>query len=70
VFLVTGILYAFGGEGVHAFAFSMLIGVITGTFSSVFIAAPILLWFKKPSASPTGARTSTLSSQMRATRSA
>lgn len=48
VFLVTFILYFFGGEGVHAFAFAMMIGVITGTYSSVFIAAPILLWFRRP----------------------
>jgi SecD/SecF fusion protein len=50
VFLVTFILYFFGGEGVHAFAFAMMIGVITGTYSSVFIAAPILLWFRRPPA--------------------
>jgi SecD/SecF fusion protein len=51
VFLVTFILYFAGGEGVHAFAFAMMIGVLTGTYSSVFIAAPILLWFKRPTAS-------------------
>jgi len=51
VFLVTFILYFAGGEGVHAFAFAMMIGVITGTYSSVFIAAPVLLWFKRPSPS-------------------
>jgi preprotein translocase subunit SecF len=50
---VTLILYAFGGEGVHAFAFAMLIGVLTGTYSSVFIAAPILLWFRRPTAAET-----------------
>ncbi len=50
VFLVTFILYFFGGEGVHAFAFAMMIGVLTGTYSSVFIAAPILLWFRRPPA--------------------
>jgi SecD/SecF fusion protein len=51
VLLVTLILYIFGGEGVHAFAYAMLIGVLTGTYSSVFIAAPILLWFRRPAAS-------------------
>ncbi len=50
VFLVTFILFFAGGEGVHAFAFAMMIGVLTGTYSSVFIAAPILLWFKRPTA--------------------
>jgi SecD/SecF fusion protein len=38
------ILYVIGGEGIHAFAFTMLFGVVTGTFSSVYIASPILLW--------------------------
>jgi SecD/SecF fusion protein len=52
VFLVTFILFFFGGEGVHAFAFAMMIGVLTGTYSSVFIAAPILLWFRRPPATP------------------
>lgn len=42
--LVVGLLYWFGGEGIHAFAFALVIGVIAGTYSSVFIASPILLW--------------------------
>lgn len=41
--LAVGILYVFGGPGVHGFAFAMLIGVMVGTYSSVAIAAPILL---------------------------
>ncbi len=36
-------LYLFGGEVLHGFAFTMLVGVITGTYSSVFIAAAIVL---------------------------
>jgi SecD/SecF fusion protein len=42
--LVVVILYIWGGEGIHTFAFCMLIGVISGTYSTVFIAAPMLLW--------------------------
>ena len=42
--LVVGLLYCFGGAGIHAFAFALVIGVIAGTYSSVFIASPILLW--------------------------
>jgi SecD/SecF fusion protein len=38
------ILYIYGGSGIHPFAFTMLIGVISGTYSTVFIAAPILLY--------------------------
>ena len=41
--LAIVILYFFGGPGVHGFAFAMLIGVLVGTYSSVAIAAPILL---------------------------
>jgi SecD/SecF fusion protein len=42
--IVVMLLYWFGGEGIHAFAFALVIGVIAGTYSSVFIASPILLW--------------------------
>ncbi len=42
--IVVVLLYFFGGEGIHAFAFALVVGVIVGTYSSVFIASPILLW--------------------------
>src|SRR5207248_1698401 len=45
VFLVSIVLYAFGGEGVHLFAFVMVVGVLVGTYSSIFVAAPLLLVF-------------------------
>src|SRR5205085_5096633 len=45
VWLVVIVLYAFGGEGVHLFAFVMVVGVIVGTYSSIYIAAPLLLMF-------------------------
>ncbi len=47
VFIVTCILYFFGGEEIHPFSFAMLIGLISGTYSTVYIAAPIVLWFRK-----------------------
>ncbi|MBL7682619.1 MAG: protein translocase subunit SecDF [Flavipsychrobacter sp.] len=43
VFLSVLILFIFGGEVTRGFAFAMLIGVITGTYSSIFVAAPILV---------------------------
>jgi SecD/SecF fusion protein len=43
VFLVVLILFIVGGEVTRGFAFAMLIGVITGTFSSIFVAAPVLI---------------------------
>jgi len=36
-------LFFFGGEVLHGFAFTMLVGVIVGTYSSVFIAAAIVI---------------------------
>lgn len=46
--LFTGItmaaLYFFGGPAVHGFAITMLIGILVGTLSSIFVASPILLW--------------------------
>ncbi|UAY54327.1 protein translocase subunit SecDF [Arachidicoccus terrestris] len=47
VFLTILILFIFGGEVVRGFSFAMLIGVITGTYSSIFVAAPILIDFAK-----------------------
>lgn len=44
VFMVLVVLYIGGGPGVHAFSYSLLVGVISGTYSTVFIAAPLLLW--------------------------
>lgn len=42
--IVVVILYFFGGAGIHAFAFALVIGVIVGTYSSIFVASPVLLW--------------------------
>ena len=44
-FFVVFTLFMFGGEIIHAFAFTLLVGVAVGTYSSVFVASPILLWF-------------------------
>ena len=43
VFLTLLILFLVGGEVTKGFAFAMLIGVITGTYSSIFVAAPVLV---------------------------
>ena len=44
VFIVVFILYACGGAGVHGFAWCLLVGCIAGTYSSIYIASPILIW--------------------------
>ena len=43
-FVVVAILYAIGGEGIHGFAFCLVLGVIVGTYSSIYVASPVLLW--------------------------
>jgi preprotein translocase subunit SecF len=43
VFLVVVVLYLFGGEVLRDFAFVLLVGVVTGTYSSVFVASPIIV---------------------------
>ena len=43
VFLVVLVMYIFGGETLRSFSFAMIIGVIFGTYSSLFIATPIIL---------------------------
>lgn len=45
VVLTTIVLYFFGGPVLNDFALAMLIGVLIGTYSSIFIAAPIVLWW-------------------------
>ncbi len=49
VFLVAIILFLFGGEVIHGFSLAMVVGVIAGTYSSIYIASPIvLLWEGRP----------------------
>ena len=44
--MVVTILFFVGGEAIKYFAFALIIGVIVGTYSSMFIASPFLLYFK------------------------
>ena len=43
-FIVVMILYVIGGEGIHGFAFCLTLGVLVGTYSSVYVASPVLIW--------------------------
>jgi len=43
-FLVVLTLYMFGGEIIKPFSFTLLVGIIAGTYSSIFIASPLLIW--------------------------
>jgi preprotein translocase subunit SecF len=44
-FLTVLALYLFGGEVLRGFAFTMVIGIIVGTYSTIFIASPIVVWW-------------------------
>jgi len=39
---VVGILFVFGGASIRGFAFALLVGIIVGTYSSIFIATPVM----------------------------
>ncbi|MBP9598931.1 MAG: protein translocase subunit SecF, partial [Desulfobacter sp.] len=41
--IVLVALFLLGGEIIHNFAFAMIIGIVVGTYSSIFIATPIVL---------------------------
>ena len=42
-FIVVFVLFIYGGDVIHNFAFALLIGIIIGTYSSIFVASPILV---------------------------
>jgi len=44
-FFVAATLYLLGGPVIHDFAFALTFGVVVGTYSSIFIASPILVWW-------------------------
>ncbi len=41
--VVVVILYFFGGSVIHNFAFALIVGVLIGTYSSIFVASPIVV---------------------------
>jgi len=47
VLIATASLYFFGGGVINDFAFTFLVGVIIGTYSSIFVACTIILWWHK-----------------------
>ena len=54
--LVVVILYVIGGEGLHGFAFSLVVGFLSGTYSTIYIASPILIDWDRSAASATVTR--------------
>lgn len=47
LFFVALSIFLFGGSVIHDFAFVLMIGLITGTYSSIFIASPIILYWQR-----------------------
>lgn len=45
--LALGALYFFGGPVLNDFAFSIFVGVVVGTYSSIYVAPPIVLWWSR-----------------------
>jgi preprotein translocase subunit SecF len=68
-FLTVLALFLFGGEVLHGFSLALVIGIIIGTYSSIFIAAPMLVayqqWRGKSTVPGGGAASSSSSSQGR-----
>jgi preprotein translocase subunit SecF len=54
-FLAVLGLYLFGGEVLRGFGFAMAIGILVGTYSTVFIASPLVAWWGSLQSSRTGA---------------
>jgi SecD/SecF fusion protein len=46
-FIAAFVLWAFGAGVINDFAFVFMVGILTGTFSSIFIASPIFYWWHK-----------------------
>ena len=46
-FFVVLILFMFGGEVLNTFSFAMIIGVVVGTYSSIFVASPVVIYMNK-----------------------
>ena len=45
-FLTVLGLYLFGGEVLRGFAFAMVVGIIFGTYSTIYIASPVVVWWQ------------------------
>jgi len=40
------VLFLFGGDMIHGFSFILIVGIVIGTISSIYISSPFLIWFK------------------------
>ena len=50
--MVVVILFVLGGKVINLFAFALIVGVFIGTYSSIFVASPVMVYFEKRSLAP------------------
>ena len=50
--MVVVILFVWGGKVINLFAFALIVGIFIGTYSSLFVASPVMVYFEKRSAGP------------------
>jgi len=50
--MVVVILFVWGGKVINLFAFALIVGIFIGTYSSIFVASPVMVYFEKRSAGP------------------
>ena len=50
--MVVVILFIWGGKVINLFAFALIVGIFIGTYSSLFVASPVMVYFEKRSAGP------------------
>jgi preprotein translocase subunit SecF len=55
-FIAVLFLFLFGGEVLRSFSFALVVGVLVGTYSSIFVASPLLLWWQNTITAPGGAQ--------------
>jgi len=60
-FLAVLSLFLFGGEVIHGFSFALVVGVIIGTYSSIFIASPIVVYYQQKFGGSAAARSKSYS---------
>jgi preprotein translocase subunit SecF len=55
-FIAVLSLFLFGGEVLRGFSFALVVGVLIGSYSSIFVASPLLLWWQNLAAARSGSR--------------
>jgi len=53
--MVVTILFVYGGGVIHSFAFALMVGILIGTYSSIFVASPVLIYYNSLTSKKKGA---------------